>query len=263
MRTLQLAQDAERAAMKQDFAQREDRLRASCIQQTERLRQDHEQKFKEQLGNSQQAQVRGHHHHRTTRHTHEAAIDVSSTSLQSLHRTESSKPPAQENRARRRQQERKDPALETAETRDRLMPEDFRRSASLPPPQLAVDRHALARNRGVADLRRELARRLAVVHEGGGRNLQEATRVMRLLGQLETKAFLETEVRCSLHPVVDLQIVVKIWKIDHMFLVAGSGTGHVRAHHTPEFSPFIIFVHLSNFHVDHSRGRNREDPVYR
>lgn len=66
--------------------------------------------------------------------------------------------------------------------------------SSLPPPQpTALHPDHLARNKVVVDLRSELAKHLAVAHEHG-KNLQEATKVMRLLSELESKARLETEV---------------------------------------------------------------------
>lgn len=50
------------------------------------------------------------------------------------------------------------------------------------------------RSREMVELRGELARHLAVAHVDGGRHLQEATRVMRLIDDLEAKTRADTEV---------------------------------------------------------------------
>lgn len=50
------------------------------------------------------------------------------------------------------------------------------------------------RSKELMDLRNELAKHLAVAHVDGGQHLQEATRVMRLIEELETKAKLGEKV---------------------------------------------------------------------
>lgn len=65
---------------------------------------------------------------------------------------------------------------------------------SQPAHPLAPDSRMLARNREIVELRLELMKHLAVAHEDGGRNLQEATRVMSLLSNLESRALSESKV---------------------------------------------------------------------
>lgn len=82
--------------------------------------------------------------------------------------------------------------------------EDMRRlvrstaTPSQPAHPLASDSPMLARNREIVELRLELMKHLAVAHEEGGRNLQEATRVMSLLSNLEYRALSKSKVPCLL-----------------------------------------------------------------
>lgn len=65
-----------------------------------------------------------------------------------------------------------------------------------------------ARKKEMVDLRGELGRHLAVAHADGGRHLREATRVMRLIEEVEAQTRLEAEVCVARFPIDALGVIV-------------------------------------------------------
>lgn len=196
---MQRAQDTERAVLERDFKQREERLRGSCTQQAERLRQEREEDIKTKLSQAQLSQTRGQHHTRHTRVVETSGGSATSSPLQAsemptsgdaLNKTEDHEPVGATTSEAVQQNIRSQQQVQEHGSE----PDIFRPNATPPQPSTCVNNRSLARNRDIVELRRELVKHLAVAHEDSGWNLQEATRVMRLLNNLESRDLLESEV---------------------------------------------------------------------
>lgn len=159
-------------ALEHNFKLKEERLRDSCTRQAGRLQQEHEEELKIELD---QARVRHTEHTRPS--------PTMSANQKTILPPSSASTAATSNK-------------ETDEEEHSIQGETRRPSSvlPLPPPQpMMLQTDHLARNKVVVQLRSELAKHLAVAHEHG-RNLLEATKVMRLLSEMENKARLEMEV---------------------------------------------------------------------
>lgn len=204
---IQRAQDTERAVLGRDFNQKEERLRASCTQQAERLRQEQDMCMKTKLSQAQQSQIRGQYHVR-----HILAVKTSCHSATTSPPLQGSKTPTTEEDLNKRERQQKveattqEAAKQNIRSKQQVQqegeePDVFRSNATPPqptpqPPQppTCVSNRLLSRNRDIVKLRRELVKHLAMAHEDSGRNSQEVTQIMRLLDDLESRALIESEV---------------------------------------------------------------------
>ncbi|CAM9490772.1 unnamed protein product [Laminaria digitata] len=212
---LQQEQKAEEEALEVDLKQRVDRLREACDQRASTLRREHEV----QLDNLDRAARDGGGSAHQTERNQEPSDDTTveepegkqqkqdrESKLNQEQEQEQEQAQAQEQAQEKKQKQEQERTGEdeggrkyfTRQPPPPLVTVAMTETVASVPVTVPVPVPAPISAPEMVDLRGELGRHLAVAHADGGRHLREATRVMRLIEEVEAQASLEAKARSGL-----------------------------------------------------------------